>query len=73
MWYRINEALKGLRGIILAWLLTALTYAESVYNLTAMLMMKGDPIVAAGGWKYAAFIAVGVTLKNLITDVNKRD
>jgi len=72
MWTKLNDTLKGWRGILLAWTLTALTYAESVYQFMAVLMVRNDPLVAAGGWKYAAIIAIGVTAKNILTDVSKR-
>ena len=68
----LNETLKGWRGIILAWLLTALTYAESAFNIASSLLAQNNPIITSGGWKAAAIVAIGTTLKNAITDVGKK-
>lgn len=67
-----NESLRGWRGIIQAWVLTLLTYAEGVFNIASTLLSQANPIVTPGGWKYAAVVAAGVTLKNMITDVRRK-
>lgn len=72
MMKNLNESLKGWRGIIQAWVLTFLTYAEGVFNTASSLLAQANPIVTPGGWKYAAVVAAGVTLKNMITDVGRK-
>lgn len=68
----INHKLKGWRGIIVAWLGVALTYAESVFQVASNLLLTGNPIVAQGGWKGAVVVAAIITFKNAITDVGKK-
>lgn len=68
----LNYKLKGWRGIILSWVGTALTYAESIFQVASNLLLSGNPLINQGGWKAAAVIATLVTVKNILTDVGKK-
>lgn len=69
---KLNEKLKGWRGIILSWLGVLLAFGESAFHVASDLISSGNPIIASGGWKSAALVAVLITAKNLITDVGKK-
>ena len=69
-YYWLNQRLKGLRGIILVWIGVALTYAESIFNLTGTVLSSGHPLIS--DWKGAVIVAVLLTIKNAVTDVGKK-
>lgn len=66
------DKLKGYRTIILSWLLTALVVIEQFFNIVSGLISTGGPLITSGGWKVAVFMAVVITLKQIITDAQGR-
>lgn len=66
------DFLKGYRTIILTWLTTVLVIIEQFYNIVGNLLSMGGPLITAGGWKVAVFMAGVITLKQWLTDARGR-